>query len=55
MASRDGSAQPVTEGAASLVWALILATLVGHPVGQCSAPPPARSSQDREWGLSAPM
>lgn len=40
VASGDGSAQPVTEGAASLVWALISATLVGHPVGQCSAPHP---------------
>lgn len=32
--------QPVMEGAASLVWAPILAVPTGHPMSPCSVPPP---------------
>lgn len=45
--------QPVTEGAACLVWAPILAVPTGHPMSPCSVPHPTRSSQHGEQGQMA--
>lgn len=53
MASRARLPQPVTEGAASLVWAPVLAMRTGHPMSPCSVPHPTSSSQYDEQGQMA--
>ena len=53
MASRARLPQPISEGAASLVWAPVLALRTGHPMSPCSVPHPTRSSQYDEQGQMA--
>ena len=53
MASGARLPQPISEGAASLVWAPVLALRTGHPMSPCSVPHPTRSSQYDEQGQMA--